>query len=121
LFRLLPSFLAKVKLFLPTWDRDKSQFYAGSSFTPSFAGWLMSSASSTPSVLRRFKAPDLETFSQSSTNPVMTFRLSSPPFLDSVVHDGSSENPLYVIDTDDKITKLRWSDPKGFVIVSRVR
>ncbi|KAI9448944.1 hypothetical protein BJY52DRAFT_1216115, partial [Lactarius psammicola] len=34
---------------------------------------------------------------------------------------GSSENPLYVIDTDDNITKVRRSDPKGFVNVSRVR
>ena len=51
----------------------------------------------------------------------MTLRLSSPSFLDSVVHDGSSENPLYVIDTDNNITKVRRSDPKGFVNVSRVR
>ncbi|KAF8269276.1 hypothetical protein EI94DRAFT_1725698 [Lactarius quietus] len=51
----------------------------------------------------------------------MTLRLSSPSFLDSVVHDGSSENPLYVIDTDDNVTKVRRSDPKGFVNVSRVR
>ena len=114
-----------VKLSLPTWDRDKSQFQAGSSFTPSFAGWLKSSASSTPSkkpsVLRRLKAPDSATSSQPSPNPLMTLRLSSPSFLDSVVHDGSSENPLYVIDTDDNITKVRRSDPKGFVNVSRVR
>ncbi len=51
----------------------------------------------------------------------MTLRLSSPSFLDSVVHDGSSENPLYAIDTDDNITKVRRSDLKGFVNVSRVR
>jgi hypothetical protein len=110
-----------VKLSLPTWDRDRPQFQAGTSFTPSFSGWLMSSASSTPSVLRRFKAPDPATSSQPSPNPLMTLRLSSPSFLDSVVHDGSSENPLYVIDTDDNITKVRRSDPKGFVNVSRVR
>jgi len=115
------SFFAMVKLSLPTWDRDKSQFQAGTSFTPSFAGRLKSSASSTPSVLRRFKSPDPVTSSQPSTNPLMILRLSSPSFLDSVVHDGSSENPLYVIDTDDNITKVRRSDPKGFVNVSRVR
>ncbi|KAH8995227.1 hypothetical protein EDB86DRAFT_1182533 [Lactarius hatsudake] len=112
-----------VKLSLPTWDRDKSQFQAGTSFTPSLAGRLKSSpsASSTSSVLRRLKSPDPATSSQSSTNPLMTLRLSSPSFLDSVVHDGSSENPLYVIDTDDNVTKVRRSDPKGFVNVSRVR
>ncbi|KAI9429999.1 hypothetical protein H4582DRAFT_2087819 [Lactarius indigo] len=112
-----------VKLSLPTWDRDKSQFQAGTSFTPSLAGRLKSSASasSTSSVLRRLKSPDPAASSQSSTSPLMTLRLSSPSFLDSVVHDGSSENPLYVIDTDDNITKVRRSDPKGFVNVSRVR
>lgn len=110
-----------VKLSLPTWDRDKSQMQAGTSFTPSFAGWLKSSGSSTPSVLRRIKSPDPTTSPQSSTDPLMTLRLSSPSFLDSVVHDGSSENPLYVIDTDDNVTKVRRSDPKGFINVSRVR
>ena len=114
------SFLAMVKLSLPTWDRDKSQIQAGSSFTPSFAGWLKSSSSSKPNVLRRFKSPDAAS-SQASTHPLMILRLSSPSFLDSVVHDDSSENPLYVIDTDDNITKVRRSDPKGFVNVSRVR
>jgi hypothetical protein len=108
-----------VKLSLPTWDRDKSQFQAGSSFTPSFAGRLKSP--SAPNVLRRLKAQDPANSTQSSTHPLMTLRLSSPSFLDSVVHDGASENPLYVIDTDNNITKVRRSDPKGFVNVSRVR
>ena len=51
----------------------------------------------------------------------MTLRLSSPSFLDSVVHDGSSDNPLYVIDTVDNVTKVRRSDPRGFVKVCGVR
>ena len=110
-----------VKLTLPMWDRDKSQFQAGSSFTPSLAGRLKSSSSSTPNVLRRLKVQDPANSSQSPPHPLMTLRLSSPSFLDSVVHDGSSENPLYVIDTDDNVTKVRRSDPKGFVNVSRVR
>ncbi|KAI0292690.1 hypothetical protein B0F90DRAFT_1671046 [Multifurca ochricompacta] len=110
-----------VKLSLPTWDRDKSQLQAGTSFTPSIAGRLKSSTSSTSSVLRRFKSPDSTAPSQPTSHPLMVLRLSSPSFLDSVVHDGSSDNPLYVIDTDDNITKVRRSDPKGFVNVSRVR
>jgi hypothetical protein len=109
-----------VKLSLPSWDRDKSQFQAGSSFTPSMAGRLKSSPSTTSNVLRRFKAQDPVNSSHSSP-PLMTLRLSSPSFLDSVVHDGPSENPLYVIDTDANVTKVRRSDPKGFVNVSRVR
>jgi hypothetical protein len=110
---------AMVKFSLPTRDRDKSQFQAGSSFTPSFAGRLRSPSS--PNVLRRLIAQDPANSSHPSALPLMTLRLSSPSFLDSVVHDGSSENPLYVIDTDDNITKVRRSDPKGFVNVSRVR
>ncbi len=118
---LASSFSAMVKLSLPTWDRDKSQFQAGTSFTPSFAGRFKSSDSSTASVLRRFKSPDQPTSPQSSSQPLMILRLSSPSFLDSVVHDGSSENPLYVIETVSNITKVRRSDSKGFVNVSRVR
>lgn len=110
-----------VKLSLPTWDRDKSQYEAGTSFTPSFAGRLRPSVSSKSSVLRRFKSADSTAPEQPESHPLMTLRLSSPSFLDSVVHDGSSDNPLYVIDTDDNVTKVRRSDPKGFINVSRVR
>ncbi|KAI0249610.1 hypothetical protein BJV78DRAFT_655071 [Lactifluus subvellereus] len=110
-----------VKLSLPTWDRDKSQYQAGTSFTPSFAGRLKPSVPSTSSVLRRFKSADSTAPSQPASHPLMTLRLSSPSFLDSVVHDGSSDNPLYVLDTDDNVTKVRRSDPKGFINVSRVR
>jgi hypothetical protein len=107
--------------FLPSWDRDKSQFQAGTSFTPSLAGRFKSSASSTtPTVLRRLKSPDISA-TQPTHHPLMTLRLSSPSFLDSVVHDGSSDNPLYVIDTDDNVTKIRRSDPRGFVKVCGVR
>ena len=110
-----------VKLSLPSWDKDKSQFQAGTSFAPTLAGRFKSSASSTtPSVLRRLKSPDNATSTQSA-HPLMTLRLSSPSFLDSVVHDGSSDNPLYVIDTDDNVTKIRRSDLKGFIKVCSVR
>lgn len=111
-----------VKLSLPSWDKDKSQFQAGTSFAPNLAGRFKSSASSTtPSVLRRLKSPDSATSTQSTHHPLMTLRLSSPSFLDSVVHDGSSDNPLYVIDTGDNVTKVRRSDPKGFIKVCSVR
>jgi hypothetical protein len=110
-----------VKLSLPSWDRDKSQLQAGTSFAPTLAGRFKSSASSTtPTVLRRLKLADAAT-AQPTHHPLMTLRLSSPSFLDSVVHDDSSDNPLYVIDTDDNVTKLRRSDPKGFVKVCSVR
>lgn len=108
-----------VKLSLPSWDRDKSQLQAGTSFAPTLAGRFKSSAT-TPTVLRRLKLPDATT-TQPTHHPLMTLRLSSPSFLDSVVHDGSSDNPLYVIDTDDNVTKVRRSDPKGFVKVCSVR
>jgi hypothetical protein len=109
-----------VKLSLPTWDRDKSQFQAGTSFTPSFAGrFKPSSSPTTAALLRRFKSAD--SASQPHSHPLMTLRLSSPSFLDSFVHDGSSDNPLYVIDTENNVTKVRRSDQKGFVNVSRVR
>ncbi|KAH9017554.1 hypothetical protein EDB84DRAFT_1442750 [Lactarius hengduanensis] len=65
--------------------------------------------SSSPSILRRFK----------SSNPATSSQSSFDPFIDPVVHGGSSENLLYLIDPDDDITKVR-SDPKGFVNVSRV-
>lgn len=125
-FSYLPPFLpfrkvAMVKLSLPSWDRDKSQLQAGTSFAPTLAGRFKSSASSTtPTVLRRLKLPDNAT-TQPTHHPLMTLRLSSPSFLDSVVHDGSSDNPLYVIDTDDNVTKVRRSDPRGFVKVCSVR
>jgi len=110
--------VAMVKLSLPSWDRDKSQLQAGTSFAPTLAGRFKSSA--TPTVLRRLKLPDAAT-TQPTHHPLMTLRLSSPSFLDSVVHDGSSDNPLYVIDTDDNVTKIRRSDPRGFVKVCSVR
>jgi hypothetical protein len=116
----LPFLIAMVKLSLPTWDRDKSQFQAGTSFTPSFASRFKPSVSpTTTALLRRFKSTD--SASQSASHPLMTLRLSSPSFLDSFVHDGSSDSPLYVIDTDNNVTKVRRSDQKGFVNVSRVR
>lgn len=121
IFSYLPHSLAMVKLSLPSWDRDKSQLQAGTSFAPTLAGRFKSSASSaTPAVLRRLKLPDPAT-TQTTHHPLMTLRLSSPSFLDSVVHDGSSDNPLYVIDTVDNITKIRRSDPRGFVKVCGVR
>jgi hypothetical protein len=125
-FSYLPPFppfpkVVMVKLSLPSWDRDKSKLQAGTSFAPTLAGRFKSSASSTtPTVLRRLKLPDNAT-TQPTHHPLMTLRLSSPSFLDSVVHDGSSDNPLYVIDTDDNVTKVRRSDPKGFVKVCSVR
>ena len=110
-----------VNLSLPLWDKNRSQVQAGSSFTPTLAGRFKSPLSITPAVLRRFKPTDSTTHSQPVDHPLMTLRLSSPSFLDSVVHDGSSDNPLYVIDTDHNVTKIRRSDPKGFVNVSCVR
>jgi hypothetical protein len=107
-----------VKLSLPSWDKDKTQLQAGTSFTPT-----LTSRSSTPSVFRRLRSPDPTTSQTQSADqhPLMVLRLSSPSFLDSVVHDGSSDNPLYVIDTVGTVTKIRRSDPKGFVNIARVR
>jgi hypothetical protein len=112
-----------VKLSIPTWDsyKDKSQSHADISFTPSFSGRLKASPPSASSIFRRFKSADSAVPSQPASHPLMTLRLSSPSFLDSFVHDGSSDNPLYVIDTDSNVTKVRRSDQKGFVNVSRVR
>jgi len=112
-----------VKLSLPSWDKDKSQFQAGTSFTPTLTSRSRASAPSSPSVFRRLRSPDSAASQTQATNshPLMVLRLSSPSFLDSVVHDGSSDNPLYVIDTVDNVTKVRRSDPKGFVNISRVR
>ncbi|KAI9508626.1 hypothetical protein F5148DRAFT_1194849 [Russula earlei] len=110
-----------VHLSLLSRDKNTSQFQAGSSFTPTFSGRFKSPLSLPPSVLRRFKSIHSAPQSQPVDHPLMTLRLSSPSFLDSVVHDGSSDNPLYVIDTDHNVTKIRRSDPKGFVNVSCVR
>lgn len=113
-----------VKFSLPSRDKDKSQFQAGTSFAPNLAGRFKPSVSSTPTVLRRFKSTTDAATSKAKQQthlPLMTLRLSSPSFLDSVIHDGSCDNPLYVIDTDDNVTKVRRSDPKGFVKVCCVR
>ena len=80
-------------------------------FTPSFAGQLRSPSS--PNVLRRLKAQDPANSSQPSTHP-LAFIIHFIS-LDSVVHDGSSENPPYVIDTDNNNIKVRRSNQKGFV------
>lgn len=110
-----------VKLSLPSWDRDKSQLQAGTSFAPTLAGRFKSSASlATPTVLRRLKSPE-NAATQPAHHPLMTLRLSSPSFLDAVVHDGSSDNPLYVIDTNDNLTKVRRSDSRGFIKVCGIR
>lgn len=117
------AFSAMVKLSLPSWDKDKSHFQAGTSFTPTLTNRSRASAPSSPSVFRRLRSPDSAASQTQATilHPLMVLRLSSPSFLDSVVHDGSSDNPLYVIDTNDNVTKVRRSDPKGFVNISRVR
>ncbi|KAF8265179.1 hypothetical protein EI94DRAFT_367964 [Lactarius quietus] len=60
-FFLNSSFFTIVKLSLPLWDRDKSQFQAGSSFTPSLASRLKSPPSSTLNVLRRLTVGGEET------------------------------------------------------------
>jgi hypothetical protein len=121
--RTFPLPFSMVKFSLPSRDKDKSQFQAGTSFAPILAGRFKPSVPSTPAVLRRLKSTDAATSKakQQTHLPLMTLRLSSPSFLDSVVHDGSSDNPLYVIDTDDNVTKVRRSDPKGFVKVCCVR
>ncbi|KAI0058729.1 hypothetical protein BV25DRAFT_1994034 [Artomyces pyxidatus] len=110
-----------VKLSIP-WDKDKDKSsQAGTSFTPSFTGrpkTAPSASSSFPS-LRRFTTDPSTTVP--TIPPLLHLKLSSPSFLDSVVHDGTSDNPLYVIETEDNTTKIRRSDQKGFVNVARVR
>ena len=109
---------------LSLWDKEKSPA-EGTSFTPTFSSSskrprtapAAPSSSSLPSLLRLGSdAPP-----QPELPPIITLKLSSPSFLDSVVHDGLSDNPLYVMETQDNTTKVRRSDPKGFINVARVR
>ncbi|KAI0045976.1 hypothetical protein FA95DRAFT_1607276 [Auriscalpium vulgare] len=97
------------------WDKRKVT-QGGTSFTPSFDGRPKTPSSSFPSLRRFTSEPSTPTLP-----PLLSLRLSSPSFLETVVHDGTSENPLYVIDTDDNTTKIRRSDARGFVNVARVR
>ncbi|KAI0044794.1 hypothetical protein FA95DRAFT_217044 [Auriscalpium vulgare] len=110
-----------VKLSVP-WDKDKDKdkvTQAGTSFTPSFNARTKNTASS--SVFPSFRRFTSDPSSTTALPPLLTLKLSSPSFLETVVHDGISDNPLYVIDTDDNTTKIRRSDAKGFVNVARVR
>ncbi|THH09201.1 hypothetical protein EW146_g8753 [Bondarzewia mesenterica] len=116
-----PFSMVKLSLF----EKDKTPA-EGTSFTPHFttssrrpktAPAASSSSSVLPSLLRLGSdAP-----ATLDLPPILTLKLSSPSFLDSVVHDGLSDNPLYVMETQDSTTKIRRSDPKGFINVARIR
>ncbi|KAI0316512.1 hypothetical protein OF83DRAFT_1084227 [Amylostereum chailletii] len=109
---------------LSLWDKERSP-PAGTSFTPSFNERPKTAPppSGFPSFRRLSTDPVLSSSSSSSSSalPILSLTLSSPSFLDSVVHDGVSDNPLYVIETEANLTKIRRSDAKGFINVARVR
>lgn len=113
-------------------SEDKSN-QAGTSFTPSLDGATSTVTNSRPKTapatnnnshhstfpsLLRFTS---ETSAAPEPEPLITLKLSSPSFLESVVHDDLSANPLYVIETQDNTTKIRRTDTKGLINVSRVR
>ncbi|TFY79679.1 hypothetical protein EWM64_g4329 [Hericium alpestre] len=114
-----------VKLSIPGWDKDKDRVYAaGDSFTPDFSGRPSRprTAPPTPSTsLAPLFRLNSDANNRPEASPFITLKLSSPSFLDSVVHDDLSDNPLYAIETVDNITKIRRSDAKGFITTSRVR
>lgn len=59
--------------------------------------------------LRRLDISDDMAINQKT--PLLTLKLSSPSFLDSVVHDEFTRHPLYVIETRSTKTTVVRSDP----------
>ncbi|KAI0032258.1 hypothetical protein K488DRAFT_70801 [Vararia minispora EC-137] len=110
------------------WDKEKSP-PPGASFLPDNRSSRSYRPKTAPggstSVFPAFRKQSADgSFSSPSTSsaspPIITLKLSSISFLDSVIHDGISDNPLYVIETEVNHTKIRRSDPKGFINVARV-
>ncbi len=114
------SFLM-VKLSLLLWDKDESQLQAGTSFTPTLTGHIRTSVPSM-SIFHHLKLQDSAASQMQAPNyhPLIVLCLSSLSFLDSVIHGGSSDNPLYVIHTVDNMAKVHRSNPKGFINISCV-
>ncbi|KAA1471728.1 hypothetical protein DENSPDRAFT_880719 [Dentipellis sp. KUC8613] len=116
-----------VKLSIPKWDKekDKDNHTAGTSFTPDLSDTRPSRPRTAPPTPSTSFSPLFRLNSDLNNRPdlssLITLKLSSPSFIDSVVHDDLSDNPLYVIETVDNITKIRRSDAKGFITVARVR
>jgi len=84
-------------------------------------------ASSTPTTsaifpyLRRLDIRE-DLSSRRQKNPLLTLKLSSPSFLDSKVHDGLSDNPLYKIETSSTSTSVLRYDPwEGHTKVADIR
>ena len=60
--------------------------------------------------------------SRHQKNPLLTLKLSSSSFLDSKVHDGLSDNPLYTIETGSTSTSVLRYDPwEGHTKVADIR
>ncbi len=110
-----------VKLSLLLWDKDESQLQAGTSFTPTLTGHIRTSVPSM-SIFHHLKLQDSAASQMQAPNyhPLIVLCLSSLSFLDSVIHGGSSDNPLYVIHTVDNMAKVHRSNPKGFINISYV-
>jgi hypothetical protein len=70
---------------------------------------LMSSTTSTSRFSYLRGLDDIS--SRRQKKPLLTLKLSSPSFLDSKVHDGLSDNPLYVIETANTCTVVSRYDP----------
>ena len=102
------------------WDKDKSP-PPGASFFESDAR-PRTAPSLVHSALRKLSQDNSPGPSApGAPTPLLVLKLSTISFLDSVVHDGVSDNPLYVIETEENNTRIRRSDNKGFINVARVR
>ena len=109
---------ANMRIGLP-WDKDKSP-PPGASFFEADA--RPRTAPSLSSALRKLSQDSSAGPSvPGAPTPLLALKLSTVSFLDSVVHDGVSDNPLYVIETEENNTRIRRSDNKGFINVARVR
>ncbi|KIM83210.1 hypothetical protein PILCRDRAFT_819446 [Piloderma croceum F 1598] len=88
-------------------------------------GCSVASSASTPSTifpyLRRLDIRE-DRSSRQQKNPLLTLKLSSSSFLDSKVHDGLSDNPLYTIETGSTSTSVLRYDPwEGHTKVADIR
>ncbi|KIY50392.1 hypothetical protein FISHEDRAFT_71994 [Fistulina hepatica ATCC 64428] len=63
------------------------------------------------SVLSGTRAPAPDALPIPKRPPLLTLRLSSPSFLDAVVHDTRTGRPVYTIETMDTLTTITRSDP----------
>jgi hypothetical protein len=112
----------RIDPFYPDGQRDFLNMPSSSKCT--LGGGVVSSISTPSTIFPYLRRLDIreDLASRQQKNPLLTLKLSSPSFLDSKVHDGLSDNPLYTIETGSSSTSVLRYDPwEGHTKVADIR